>query len=518
MKVYPKHWNENRAKEGAGLLFLENNNNRLLNERLSIFDIRFDEFKRLVSNGIAPLDKEVLKEYILTGTVMPKKQKKEKIDIAMALMSYLDKDTSIKDGTKSNYARFINSFGEFLSANPIDNYADITMDLMKAYQSWCIENTKGKNGGRASGESVNKKVECTLMCIKRYLVGNGLMTGSQYADIQVEPLKEVNIDDEIALLDDELNLLYKYQCENKRDEEIRDLFLLECTTGQRFSDIKKVDDLVEHKDGRTYINLVQEKGGAKVQVDIIFQMALEILEKYNYRLPTHNKKIFNKRIKEIAKSAGINGQEMIRYHQANVAGVSNLTKERYDCISSHTGRRTFTTMLSLRGLNDTQIARYTGHASLTMVRRYDKSKEGTKIKSMFERLKVEHPESILKIVDEHGENNSSANTPNVDLDQIIKVVRENEQSKLKIERLENDLGKTIREASNKVQQQRHYYEIEKQLVELEGKSANDRTELFENLMKMGFSYDDYLLLQKERRELEIEIEKADAEYDTLLDD
>lgn len=40
MKVYPIHWNVNRAKEGIGIPFLENNNNRLQNERLMLFDNR----------------------------------------------------------------------------------------------------------------------------------------------------------------------------------------------------------------------------------------------------------------------------------------------------------------------------------------------------------------------------------------------------------------------------------------------------------------------------------------------
>lgn len=426
MKVYPTHWNVNRAVEDGDISFLENNNNRLLNERLALFDSRFNEYLRLVNDGIVEIDKEILKGYIQTGNVMAKKQTKEKIDIAKVLLSYLDKDTSIKEGTKANYTRFIKSFGEFLSTQSIVDYTSITMDSIKGFQQWCIDNTKGKNGGRASGESVNKKVDCTLKCIKRYLVGNGLMTGSQFADIQIEPLKEIQIDDEIALRDDELTLLYNYQCESKRDEEIRDLFLLECTTGQRFSDVEKVADLVEHKDGRTYFNLIQNKGGAKVQVDIIFQMAIDILEKYAYQLPTYNKKIFNKRIKEIAKSAGVKGQELIRYHEADIAGVSNFSKERCECISSHTGRRTFITLLSLRGYNETEIARYSGHSTLTMVRRYDKSKEGTKVKEMFERLKIEHPECILKMV---REQETSTNAPTVSLDMERLIIEKYEAEK-----------------------------------------------------------------------------------------
>ncbi len=523
MKVYPKHWIGSRAKEGAGLLYLENNNNRLLNERLSIFDQRFDEFKRLVNDGIVPLEKEVLKEYILTGTIMANKRKKEKIDIAKVLLTYLDKDTSIKEGTKANCARFIKSFGEYLATQSIDDYASITMDLMKGFQQWCIENTKGRNGGRASGESVNKKVECTLKCIKRYLVGNGLMTGSQFADIQIEPLKEVNIDDEIALLDDELTFLYQYQCENKRDEEIRDLFLLECTTGQRFSDVEKVDDLIEQKDGRTYINLIQDKGGAKVQVDIIFQMAIDILEKYDYQLPTHNKKIFNKRIKEIAKSAGIKGQELIRYHEADIAGVSNYIKERYDCISSHTGRRTFTTLLSLRGFNETEIARYTGHASLTMVRRYDKSKAGTKVKEMFERLKKEHPESILKMVNDSE--TSQFHTSSINIGAIIDLVRENERNRATIENLESNLDesksqieKVKQSADKRLKQIKHMSVIEKQIEESKRKSESDKVELLTMLLKLGYTYEDYQDIINSDSIFDDEISRIDLEHDTFLDD
>lgn len=514
MKVYPIHWNANRAKEGSGIPFLESNNNRLLNERLSILDSRFEEFKNLVNEGIVSIDKDSLRSYIYTGTVMAKKQIKEKIDIAKVLLSYLDKDTSIKEGTKANYTRFIKSFGEFLATQSINNYAGITMDLMKGFQHWCTENTKGKNGGRASGESVNKKVECTLKCIRRYLVGNGLMTGSQYADIQIEPLKEVQIDDEIALRDDELTLLYNYQCESKRDEEIRDLFLLECTTGQRFSDVEKVADLVEHKDGRTYFNLVQDKGGAKVQVDVIFQMAIDILEKYKYKLPTYNKKIFNKRIKEIAKSAGIKGQELIRYHEADIAGVSNFMKERYDCISSHTGRRTFTTLLSLRGFNETEIARYTGHATLTMVRRYDKSKEGTKVKEMFERLKTEHPEQILRMVGKNAESFISNNTSPYDIKEIIELVRQDERNKTTINNLTNDLNDSKKE----IKQVKHSAVVETQIEAIRHKSESEKSQLLLELLKMGYTYDDYLMYIEEKLRLEGEIERIDSEKDTLIDD
>lgn len=429
MRVYPKHWMENRAKVGGSIPCMENNNNELLNRRLSVIDARFSEYKNLVNEGDVAISKESLREYIITGSVMRNKKKEAKnLDVASVLQEYIYKDTSIKESTKSNYLRFVKGFGEYLSGCAIRDYADITQEVMKGYQQWCMENTKGKNGERASGQSINQKVECTYKCIKRYLVDDGLMSGSQYADIQIEPLKEVSIDDEIALMDDELTLLYGCKCEDLRDEQIRDLFLLECTTGQRFSDVDKVDDLVEHKDGRTYFNLVQNKGGAKIEVDVYFKMAQEILEKYDYKLPTFNKKVFNKRIKEIAKLAGITGKVEQRFQEAGKAGISTVVRERHECISSHTGRRTFITMLSLRGEDYTTIARYSGHSSLDMVRRYDKSKDGTKIKEMFEALKRERPNCILRKVREE------------DLSYADGKILNNRQKKLL-----NDIDKALRE-------------------------------------------------------------------------
>lgn len=38
------------------------------------------------------------------------------------------------------------------------------------------------------------------------------------------------------------------------------------------------------------------------------------------------------------------------------------------------------------------------------------------------------------------------------------------------------------------------------------------------LMKMGYTYDDYITFMHERSQLEDRIEKADSEHDTLIDD
>ena len=60
------------------------------------------------------------------------------------------------------------------------------------------------------------------------------------------------------------------------------------------------------------------------------------------------------------------------------------------------------TMLSLRGWEYNQIARYSGHRTLTTLQTYDKSKVGTKYKIQFEDTKKYHPEQLLEMVDLEG--------------------------------------------------------------------------------------------------------------------
>ena len=423
-KVYPKHWDNYKAKESSLFTLMENNNNRILNEQIDVYNKRFEEYKYLTNCGHIQLNKTTLKQYIYNGTIMT--EKKETIDICRVIRTYLNKDTGIKDSTKTNYYRFIDRFDAYLKTIEINGYSDVNSKLFRGFQEWLKDNiTGGGKNTKAKPQSINKIVNCMLTLIKRYLVVNEHITGSQFNDIVIADLREINVDDKIALLDDELMMLYNYKCDNKRDEEIRDLFLLECTTGQRISDIDKVANNIEHKGNRTYINIVQDKTTEKVQVDIIFKMALNIIAKYDEQLPTYDRKIFNQRIKEIARNAGITGIEEIRQQQVDKSEIIVESKERYNCISSHTGRRTFVTLLSLRGWHYNEIARYSGHNKLEMVQLYDKSRTGTKVKVMYEELEKNHPELLLKMVNDKQEPQTSKviNTgiqTNNDLESMLK--------------------------------------------------------------------------------------------------
>lgn len=396
-KVSPNQWEKNKAKVSKLLPKLESDNNMILNNQIQIYNQRFDEYKYLVNCGQIEMNKDTLKHYIYKGQIM--KEIKEALNIPQTLKNYIYNDISFTDATRGNRIREVEKFESFLNGRVLNSYSELNTKLFREFQEWLIENIEGKNeDGTASPATLNKIVSNLLGSINKYLVANEIISKSQFIDIVVTPIKQTKNDNKIALTEDEIYLLHNYQCETEKDEQIRDLFLLECTTGQRFSDVSKVTNNIIHKDGRTYINLVQDKNKAPIQVDILFEMALEIVQKYDYKLPNISNKLLNERIKIIAQKAGIKGSEELFFDHIDKSKAYTITRERCECVCSHTGRNTFVTMLSLRGWHYHEIGRYTGHKKIETIQHYDKSKVGTKYRVMFEALQKERPELLLKLV------------------------------------------------------------------------------------------------------------------------
>ena len=417
-KVYPNQWEKNKAKVSKLLPKLESDNNMILNNQIKIYNQRFDEYKYLVNCGQIEMNKDTLKHYIYKGQIM--KEIKEALNIPQTLKKYIYNDISFTDATRENRIREVEKFESFLNGRVLNSYSELNTKLFREFQEWLIENVEGKNeDGTASPETLNKIVSNLLGSINKYLVANEIISKSQFIDIVVTPIKQTKNDNKIALTEDEIYLLHNYQCETEKDEQIRDLFLLECTTGQRFSDVNKVTNNIIHKDGRTYINLVQDKNKAPIQVDILFEMALEIVQKYDYKLPNISNKLLNERIKIIAQKAGIKGSEELFFDHIDKSKAYTITRERYECVCSHTGRNTFVTMLSLRGWHYHEIGRYTGHKKIETIQHYDKSKVGTKYRVMFEALQKERPELLLKLVTDKVNKETSKEPNNLSTNSLL---------------------------------------------------------------------------------------------------
>tara|TARA_B110000285_G_scaffold211861_1_gene254925 strand:+ start:539 stop:1792 length:1254 start_codon:yes stop_codon:yes gene_type:complete len=168
--------------------------------------------------------------------------------------------------------------------------------------------------------------------------------------------------DNIYLTEKELISLMKVKLIDKKKQNVRDLFLIGCETGLRFSDFTRMTD--EHiQDG--YLTFLPKKTQGHSNNKIIIPLSerfIKILDSNKGEVPSIKKMTiteFNKLIRVICKSAGIE-KELKR--QREVAGKKVIESYfRYQEVSSHTCRRTFCTLKFLKGMPAQAIMKFSGH-------------------------------------------------------------------------------------------------------------------------------------------------------------
>ncbi|AMR33666.1 hypothetical protein A0256_20650 [Mucilaginibacter sp. PAMC 26640] len=147
---------------------------------------------------------------------------------------------------------------------------------------------------------------------------------------------------------------------NTRLDRVRDLFLVGCWTGLRFSDFNAIGP--KNISGE-FIEIETQKTGEQVVIPI-HNVIKSIMKKYsgltkNSLPPSISNVNMNKYLKELAKEAGFDGIEQIRSYKGGSVVVGNLPI--YKLVSTHTARRSFATNMYLMNVPSITIMAITGH-------------------------------------------------------------------------------------------------------------------------------------------------------------
>jgi len=175
--------------------------------------------------------------------------------------------------------------------------------------------------------------------------------------------------DAIYLTEKEIKAIYELNLTDDNElEEIRDIFVVGCYTGLRYSDLSTLS--AEHIDQvNGYINIKQRKVHKSVVIPMIDYVPV-ILQKYNYNLPKVPSYKFNERIKELGKKINLNLQVTL-VHKKGSARVTHVFK-KWELISSHTCRRSFCTNMYLAGFPAEELMKISGHKNPSAFMRYIK--------------------------------------------------------------------------------------------------------------------------------------------------
>jgi len=228
-------------------------------------------------------------------------------------------------------------------------------------------------------ESKGLKVNTTgryiksLKTILRDAVENNVSTNTIYTNRKFKVDKQSV--EAVYLNENELRLIYGLTLPEYLDNA-RDLFLIGCYTGLRYSDYTNIRLHNIHEDT---LEIVTKKTSKKVLIPFNHYIVKEIREKYkdNHNTLPHsisNSKL-NVYIKEVCKRVGVLNESIL---------INGVSKPKYLYISSHTARRSFASNLVLRGIPIHNIMSITGH---------------TKETSFLSYVKITPRESIQKVTD-----------------------------------------------------------------------------------------------------------------------
>ena len=192
-----------------------------------------------------------------------------------------------------------------------------------------------------------------------WCVKNGYAVNSAFKDVKIKKRETSHIS--LSLSD--LEILETLDLDPVKDY-YRDLFLIGCYSGQRFSDYKRFDRkfIVGNN-----IEIRAKKTGQFSYIPLTRKLRA-LLDKYDWKLKTISGQKFNDHIHEICELAGFT--EVVT--RDRFYGNRKDTEEipRFKLIASHTARRTFITLSEQKGVSHSLIMKVTGIKSLKTLENY----------------------------------------------------------------------------------------------------------------------------------------------------
>jgi integrase len=177
----------------------------------------------------------------------------------------------------------------------------------------------------------------------------------------------------IFLTWDELNRLREFKIPfNKQAlERVRDVFLFQCFTGLRYSDVFNLrrsdikDDHIEVTTVKTFDSLIIELNNhSKAILDKYKDVAFED----DKVLPVITNQKMNDYLKELAEMAGIDEPIRQTYYKGNER-IDEVTP-KYALLGTHAGRRTFICNALALGIPPQVVMKWTGHSDYKAMKPY----------------------------------------------------------------------------------------------------------------------------------------------------
>jgi len=343
-KIKPKFWNfeKQRAKETRAFPQYASLNTKLNN----LTNAAKIAHRDLVNEKKIPTPhkiKDVLNKEILKDEYAQKKG-------LLKFIEELIQDSNRKSSTKTQWKQTFRKLLEYKRAtNKEIDFETIDLDFYNGFINFLSKEGYAKN--TIGGFIKNLKI------FMNEAVDRKLTNNLEYRNRKFKVLEEQV--DKIYLSEKELFKIYELDLsKNQRLEKMRDLFIIACYTGLRFSDFIQVRKENIINDGKQ-IKIRTEKT-SEIVIIPMHRFVKEIIAKYNGTLPAaiSNQKM-NDYLKEISQLANID--LTIKTAITRGGKTEHEINKKFNLVTTHTARRSFATNAYLKDVPTISIMKFTGH-------------------------------------------------------------------------------------------------------------------------------------------------------------
>lgn len=377
VRVTPEQWNVAKgfAYVSPILTALDNRNNEITNKRINECKQHFIEFKNYLCDNPDIISENCIDN--LKERIYSRKKdmaKKEYANPILFLQQIIEAHYGNKKNTKESYLKAVKYLSDYCIANDIElkDLNELNLEFLYEFREWLkMKPSKHhkEDNDKLSIRVINSQFTILLKVLK--YVDKSLYdfaTAGIYA-YKALPVKDTS-ENEIALTEDEIERIYNLELE-ENDAKIRDAFIFQCFTGQRYNEIKNFATSfreIDTKDGRMF-EVVQQKGSKIVKVPIT-SIAKKILDRNNGKIEYKENKYTNDVLRKIAKKAGLN-EDWTRSKFTN-DGLRTHSIKRWEAMSTHVARRSFVTIAKQNEIDDRDVMNVTGHNNRQMLDLYNK--------------------------------------------------------------------------------------------------------------------------------------------------
>jgi integrase len=357
-RLHPNNWNKitHKARETKDFAEGPNINTTLETHRINVLNAVRDHIK---TNGVIMQDK--LKAELIKVVRPPVEQEQEPMTFFKSIEEYI-RISNKAPRTKINYDVALDNLKEYQKTikEPI-TYESINIDFYEEYMNF-LTHVKGYAKNTIGTRIKNLKVFMNYANDKHYTNNQG------HRHLKFRKVEETA--ETIYLSDKEIMTLYHLDLtKNKKLDRVRDLFIIGCYTGLRFSDLSQITpDKITNNGTRLRVKTI--KTGETVVIPL-HPAIVAILKKYDSQLPRviSNQK-FNDYLKDLGEQAELTENVSIAKTKRGLQVDTSYNK--FQLITVHTARRSFATNMFLAGVPSISIMKITGHRTEKAFMKYIK--------------------------------------------------------------------------------------------------------------------------------------------------